>query len=420
MNINQNQIINWLNKKWYFLYIIIITVISRGLVILFLPQSSFSYDLKTWNIVSKCFTLGQNPYISTKYVNWPPFWMQIIFICNQLSKFLNIPLDVIIRIFFLVIEVICIYLIIKISKKYLNSGKIAHLIIIIVVLNPIFIILNYQHGQFDVVVSLWVLLFLYFLMEYNESNGTISWLFACLSLGIAILTKTIPFVLLPFLFYKTYKLNKRIKLLGLLLSIGPTALGMSIIFALSPEHIFKKVILPNAVCGYFGISGFLRAVNLDGLIPLYSKIFTMLLFIFLIWISIFLYKYLYNIDNNHLLVLVFLHLIIIPILGPAYGPQYIYWYLYILILIYFSKKLQWKKLFIIYYVTAIITYLIEYSLFPSHGAFLINAFNLKNLNILSNKLYSNDAQTLLRLPLLFLSLLLIFKGLNTLKYILKK
>src|SRR5262245_46588076 len=59
--------------------LLIIHLAVRGLFLLITPAGA-SNDVSNWLAVAAALRNGENPYVTTPFLNHPPFWMQWIFV----------------------------------------------------------------------------------------------------------------------------------------------------------------------------------------------------------------------------------------------------------------------------------------------------------------------------------------------------
>ena len=384
------------------LLVIAALVLPRLLLMAVLPLSALSHDIYAWTQVAEVLARGGNPYAETHLINYPPFWLQLIFLFTQLDLRFGIGFLLQIRLLLILCECVTACLLLVLARKHLRVRNATVWILGGLSLNPICILLTVQHGNFDALVGVWILLFVWCLLDHhrdNEVRPSDSWLLACLFLGLGILTKTVPFVLTPLLFYRSKQLSRTTRLIGMSLVFGPVALGMSVIFALAPGPVFRHVIAYRSIPGNFGISGLLRIAGLDSLNLLYPPLFTLVLLAALVLLAIILYRLDADLSPHDVLLLCSLILVGIPLLGPGYSPQYVCWYLPMLILLAVRPDFGWRPALLVLFGVGSLTYLVEYSLIQSHGAFLIRGFGCQALEPMGAALSSPAVQTLTRLPL---------------------
>jgi hypothetical protein len=212
-------------------------------------------------------------------------------------------------------------------------------------------------------------------------------------------------ILVPLLMAGWKKLENRTRILGAILLGGPVALGLSILFALVPRAILQHVIQYRSFGGVFGVSGLLAAtVN-----PQPARMVRLALLLILGGIVL-----LTSVqaarrgvgDPARLILLCAFLLMSIIVLGPGYGPQYVAWFLPLLTLTASSFDVAWRRILMLWGSIAVVTYLLEDSLLPSHGALLFHLISARYL-AWAGALTTPGGLTLLRLPL-FLSYCLLW------------
>jgi tRNA A37 threonylcarbamoyladenosine synthetase subunit TsaC/SUA5/YrdC len=99
----------------------------------------------------------------------------------------------------------------------------------------------------------------------------------------------------------------------------------------------------------------------------------------------------------------------IPLFGPGYGPQYLFWSIPLLATVYYATDdIAMKRLLLVAYEIAAMTYIIEYGFFPSHGALALQEWpGAITLVLYADNISTKGGETLVRLPL-FLALLVVF------------
>ena len=274
-------------------------------------------------------------------------------------------------------------------------------------LNPVAILLICVHGNFDVLVGLWVLLFAISLSRWARLGDPVDWLGASLWLGIGALTKTTPIVLLPLLGVGWRRLRPAAILLGAILAIGPALLALSIVYALGPAQVTAHVFQYQSVPGVFGFTGLLHMAGQEGLDRLYTRAFLVFLILsglaVLAWAMVRGTQYPRGVELGAAILLM-----AIPALGPGYAPQYAYWFLPLLVLTFGSVHRGTKVLIAVWYVVASITYIGEYAVIPDLGAIAPPTW-ARDLVVLNNASVES-AVTIWRIPL-FIAYLGVILGL---------
>lgn len=390
---------NILNKELFF--IIFILIISRCIFLILTPIDIGSFDLRGWKQVADILLAGQNPYNLTDRVNWAPFWLQMLFLMGNIAEKFNIHFYLVVKLILIFFEVLLVSTLFIFFKKIFQAKKIFLYLIIGISLNPICIFQVCQHGNFDVVIAYLMLLFIFSFICYVHTKDEKYWLFCTLFLGLGIWVKTVPFCLVPFLFFRIKNISNTNKIFGSLFLFGPVFISMSVIFVLGPDYVTNHVLKYRSFPSWFGITGLLYLLRFDRISFYYIKIFPKLYYILLILCGYYFYKK-KNFPISEVLSIIILLLLTIVTLGTGYGPQYIYWYIPLFICFYSISNKTTRILLIFTYIVAIGTYFIEYSFFISHGKLLLRLYDYEILTKISNKFSTQRYQNIIRLPLFFI------------------
>jgi hypothetical protein len=381
-------------------------LLVRAAFIVCTPRDVYSADVNNWRWVVAALERGLNPYQSTTFLNWPPLWMQILFGLNRVASWLGLTLFQAVRSFLIVVEGAAVALTFLLIARTAPSFNARRLLLLGMALNPIAILLVCQHCNFDVLVALWVLLFLTEQAEFQATGRVTAWLSSCLWLGLGVLTKTVPLVLAPLLLVGMRNLRWKERILGLLLLLGPVILGISILYSLAPSAIERNVLGYRSAQGWFGITGLLGWTHHPGLMEAYSRLSPWLFGIALLALSSLLW-FTARLTGAQLVLTTALLLMAVVVFGPGYGPQYIFWYMPVLVASYPLYGKSWRVGLLVFYLIAAFTYVFEYSLFPSHGMLLLRLGLGQPWPARASAWSTPEMQTLFRLPL-FLSYLGVF------------
>lgn len=385
-----------------------ILVIARILFIYIMPYT-FSNDVYGWQEVIRVMERGGNPYEETVYLNWPPLWMNILYVLNAIGKALSVSDIRMIQSFL----IFCDFIVLVLIFHYLHSiGKLNYhfkTIIIAFCVNPAFLFLTCQHGNFDVLVSIFVLSFVLSLNLYSKNNHIKYWLFACLFLGLGILTKTIPVILTPILIFGILQRSVVQNIIGTVLTFSPVIIGMTIIYLNAPEAVTKNVLSYRSQPGTFGFTGVISITESKELFSIYKMMFYSGLVCVLLFFTI---KYFNRktISDKMIMSSAAFILILIPLLGPGYASQYVYWFFPLLLLIFvLSNDYHSKRIFTASLIVLICTYIVEYGLFNSHGAYLDKFIVNPKLTSFIAEAGKGVNQFMIRLPLFLVYLLIELK-----------
>ncbi len=372
--------------------------IARLAFILAIPSTAHSADVDHWTTVAEALRNGANPYQVTNYLNWPPVWMQIVYVLSAISSALDVPFLPVLQAFLVAVESVLVVALLELIKAVAPDVNARVLVLWGVALNPVAILLVCQHGNFDVLVALLVVLFLGSLIAFVRRGDPVDWLVAGLFLGIGIAVKTIPLILTPLLATRSRALPWKTRGLGVALLLGPVALGMSVIYVLTPAEVTAYVLSYRSYSGWFGLSGLLLMAGASASLPAYGLVFDLLLAASMAASAWFVWRR-DRIDARELVLLAALLLAAVPALGPGYSPQYIDWFLPLLVVAFaaFGGPLRWVLGG--FALIAAATYLVEYALFPSHGMFLTRMTKSEPFMTWSRTWSTQTGQTIIRLPL---------------------
>ena len=396
----------WRHRDFW--YAEVAALLARAAFLIATAGMKRSVDLDSWYKVANTLEAGRNPYAATTFLNWPPFWMQVIYVLEKYSAFTGVPFVLCVQSFLILVDLALIGALYALLQKLAPEKSPGRLVLWAISLNPVCILLTCQHGNFDGLVALSVVLFLVATVNYQNERDPLDWLLACLILGVAILIKTTPFVLAPLLLLGLESVRRRMLLLGAFLALGPVALGMSIIYVLAPVGVTRYVLAYRGLSGYFGITGLLGLAHLNLVSAIYRRGFPVLLALGIVGLTVVVRRR----PNQPARFAVFAAacaMLTIPLFGPGYGPQYLFWSIPLLAAVYhISDDLATRRVLIVAYEIAVIAYLIEFSFLPSHGALALQIWpDAVELTMYSGDIFSKGGQTLVRLPL-FLILLAVF------------
>ena len=288
------------------------------------------------------------------------------------------------------------------------------------------IILVVQHGNSDVNVGLLVTLACAVLIAYSRSRDIVLWFVGCLFLGLGVLAKTTPLVLAPLLAPGARLTSRTGRALGAALLLLPVTAGLSVMAALVPRATYDNVIQYRPRPGNFGFSGSFQSVSTTTnrqqaaavvalclaalaiwlwprrggppsatrryLLALtiamaaalavaellerlsvdvrshYADAFTLGVLALVAWLG---YRLRHEppLSAAPLFTLVAVIFMSIVAFGTGYGAHYAPWYLPALVATYVLLDDTWRRLLLVGYVIAMLTYVVEYAFVPFLGAF---------------------------------------------------
>ena len=381
-----------------------------------------SVDVEYWEGALEAQDTGQNPY-ETGVLNWPPFWLIVIVGLDWASNLLDVSFLSALRVLLVLVEsalVATLYFVLL--SLDVTRASVRRALLVGIALNPVAILLVCQHGNSDVIVGFLVTLAIAALIAQRRVRDPVFWLLGCLLLGVGVLAKTVPLVLAPVLAPGARIASWAERGLGTLLLVGPAALGVLVILALTPSAVLDHVIGYRSTRGFFGISGLLdehvfgdlsgRVDQLTGidLRAGYPTAFTVALAVGVLWLGHRLWREPLP-GAERLFLLVSVSFLAIVALGPGYGPQYAYWLLPSLVATYVLLDDGWRRLLLVAFVVSSVTYAVEYGFVPWLGASAEAIMGDANwVADVSEYLDSPQRLTLLRIPLFCVYLLLLVAG----------
>lgn len=377
-------------------------LLVRGVVLLVLPPDAISYDLRAWAEVAGFLANGQNPYNLQPYLSWPPAWMQIVFFLDQVAGWLALPLTLVIRVFLILADGLGVLLAGRLIRR-IAPVSVLWPLLLGWSLNPIPILLVCQHGNFDGLVAICVLAALLCSIEFIERRDPASWLWACCWLGLGVVLKTIPIVLAPLL-SAGRGLSRRALALGVVLVVAPALYGMSVIYSLGPAQVRAHVLGYRGLSGWFGISGLLTIAGKQAWVSAYRVLFALALVAGMVWLAA---RVRQRVSPRACVFAAAAMLVAIPALGPGYGAQYLAWALPLLLVLWAIGDRRTRGVLLGFGMVAVLTYLVDYALMSSHGAFLLAATDDPTVLRLSSRLATPRWSTLERLPLFAAYLVLV-------------
>ena len=379
------------------LVLCLVFILARVAFIALMPHT-YSKDLYAWLNVVDILKAGGNPYTSTGALNWPPFWMQVLYGCSLISSAISVSLIHAIQAVLIAGEALVLLPCYFILRRFFNIAQPLKVLIAGWALNPVCIFLTCQHCNFDVFAGLWILLFVAALISFQNDDTVAKWLMACFFLGMGVLTKTVPFILTPLLLAGIRKLPLSTIIFGLALLVTPVVIGMSIIFTLAPAGVMNNVVGYRSMPGWYGITGFMDLANNWNLIRWYARI-TPLFILLAMAVTGWRVYHAGKLPPLRLALTALLLLMALPTFGPGYSPPYIYWFFPLLIVAYCTSLAGIQRFMLAAYVVVALTYITEYAFFDSHGAFLLHFYPSSQMKTLSDWLGNEETQVVVRIPM---------------------
>jgi hypothetical protein len=385
-----------------------------------------SADVGHWLGVLDAQDEGRNPY-ETGVLNWPPLWLMVIVGLDYAANVVGVSFLTALRLYLVLVEsmlVVTLYL--TLMSVGAARAAVRRALLVGIALNPVAILLTCQHGNSDVTVGFLVTLAVAALIAHRRSRDVVVWLVGCLLLGLGVLAKTVPLVLMPILAPGARVASHTARGLGAALFLGPAALGVGVILALTPAAVLDHVIGYRSTRGFFGVSGLLDEHFFDDLTgeldeltgidarATYPTLFTLVLALGVIWLARQLWREPLPSPERLFLFVAVIFLALVAF-GPGYGPQYAYWFLPALVATYVLLDDGWRHLLLLAFVVSSVTYAVDYAFVPWLGAYADAIVGDADW-VADTSEYLDDPQrlTLLRLPLFGVYLVLLLAGVRRL------
>ena len=237
-----------------------------------------------------------------------------------------------------------------------------------IALSPVSILLSCQHGSFDSLVALMIVLFLLAMFRFLESGETAPWLAATFLLGCGTALKSIPAILAPLTAAGSRRLSIPERAIGAVLLFGPALYGLSIVFALGPAEVAEHVLRYRSLPGWFGLTGLLHWLGRDDLTRAWASVFPAVLATAMAFAGVAIWRS-RSVSRRELTLWSLILLVGIPLLGSGYGPQYVAWFWPILFAAAPGASRRFQAAAGAFAAVAAATFLFEYGVMESLGGF---------------------------------------------------
>jgi len=383
--------------------------VVRAVAIAVWPASAHSADLNSWEQVAFQLRQGTNPYASTEILKWPPFALVLVWSIDHVAVWLGVSFFAVMRATLVAAEGAVAVVLYFLMTRFAPRREVRRILLVGICFNPIAILFSVQHENIDVFVGLFVVLGLWALVSAEPVRDAAGWLAGSLAFGLGVFVKTVPLALLPLLAPGARTASKLGRTLALALFFGPVVLSLAVVVVFGPHAVLDNVLGYRSFTGFFGITGLLDLAHLHGLTRLYSRVFTVVL---IVGLPV-LFRVLWSrgLDAKRTILLAGLVLAAIPGVGPGYAPQYAYWFMPALIASYPLFDDGWRRILLVCYAVAAVTFVIDYGLVEGLGHFVNGFFGDTGfLHRLSKGISTPGAQTLERLPLFAAFLVVLVAG----------
>ncbi len=227
--------------------ILLLAAVARLAPALWLPVGA-GYDIDSFRMVTDALLGGHEVYVASLGRHpYLPFQMFIMGAMAALSKATGLPFVVAIKLPAILADVAIAGLLYRLVAERRGRDWAAY-VALLYALNPVSLLVSAYHGQFEA-VTLLLLVVAWALWERPRVGASAA------ALGLAILNKTWPVVLLPVFFIRLA--NWRARILHALVALGIPALAVGVyllVYRADPMTMLGRALTHRGVAGYWGPS----------------------------------------------------------------------------------------------------------------------------------------------------------------------
>src|SRR5579864_3537352 len=119
------------------IFVLAVAWIVRLAFILLVPSGARSFDAFAWEKVAQLLQDGVNPYHSTSFLSWPPFWMQLIFCISKAAACFHLSFFRVLQFFLISIESIVIVELYNLIREIAPAANARNIVLLGISLNPV-------------------------------------------------------------------------------------------------------------------------------------------------------------------------------------------------------------------------------------------------------------------------------------------
>ena len=239
------------------LLVVLVALFVRLVPTVLLPVGA-GYDIESFRLVGEALLNGEDVYTSAALGRHPYLPMQMYWIGLALYLHLKtaVPFVVLVKLLPVLVDVGITAVIFKTCLRWQKTTTEATIWALLFALNPIAILVSAYHGQFDS-VPLLLLLLAWYWAEFGQHNKQ-----SAVALGLAILNKTWPIVMLPVALIRKVNLKHWILYSSIALGI-PILCTAAYVLLLDtdPTPMLRRALTHTGPNGYWGISAILALLK---------------------------------------------------------------------------------------------------------------------------------------------------------------
>lgn len=232
--------------------LLLIALLARLVPALWLPVGA-GYDIESFKLVTDALLGGQEVYTAVLGRHpYLPMQMYVMGVMARLSAAVGLPYVVAIKLPAIAADVAITWLIFRSLIEFGRRRATAMFFALLYALNPVSVLVTAYHGQFEAVT----LLFMVISWSFWRFGRRLGW--SATALGLAILNKTWPVIMLPVVWLRLS--DNRSRILYPLIALGIPLLGVILylaIFSADPQPMLRRALTHRGVPGYWGVGSFL-------------------------------------------------------------------------------------------------------------------------------------------------------------------
>lgn len=230
-----------------------ILLVVRVVPALLLPVGA-GYDIESFRLVGEAVLNGQEVYTSAAIWRHPylPMYMYVIGAALYVANSFSLPFVVLVKLPAIAADVGITAVLYHASHQSGKSPAESKWIALLYALNPISVLVSSYHGQFDP-VSIFLLMLAWYSWQWQQKEKTSAFI-----LGLAVLNKTWPIVLLPLLLLRLKTYYQQIIYAVITLAVPITAVLTYLwVYQADPAPMLLRALTHTGPPGYWGLSALL-------------------------------------------------------------------------------------------------------------------------------------------------------------------
>ena len=313
-----------------------LTGVTAAVRLLFLwlrPFDAVSWDVRSWEKVLAVLHRHGNPYVDTPFLNWPSPWMIALRAIDYAANVAGLHFRTVLFGTLIVFDCLLALAVFFALTNLVRSRHAFLATLVGIALSPVLLLLSAQHGNFDAIPALFMLLSLLVLQFAEKQASQTWWLVSVALLAVAVVCKTFPLILAPLVFAAGFHRRERhVTLLGGALLLGPITLSIGTLFALQPWGVLSHVLFYRSTPQDYGLQMLLHSYSGVRQV-LHQAAFALVMIAGSLWVIAFIVQR--RSPTLRQILLAGAALLLLPMaFGTGFGTQYVLWVWPILVVLY--------------------------------------------------------------------------------------